>query len=63
VMDAIRSAEPPAAEPSAAEAPATESAKTGAPVPAPAPIEVAKLAAARAPRIALFTDIAVGDAP
>jgi biopolymer transport protein ExbD len=46
VMDAIRTAEPPAAEPPAAE-----------------PIEVAKLAAARPPRIALFTDIAVGDAP
>jgi len=45
VMDAIRTAEPPAAEPPPAE-----------------PIEVAKLAAAR-PRIALFTDIAVGDAP
>jgi biopolymer transport protein ExbD len=43
VMDAIRTAEPPAAE--------------------PAPIEVAKLAAAQPPRIALFTDIAVGDAP
>jgi len=63
VMDAIRTAEPSAAEPSAAEAPATESAKAGAPAPAPAPIEVAKLAAARPPRIALFTDIAVGDAP
>jgi biopolymer transport protein ExbD len=58
VMDAIRTAEP-----SAAEAPATESAKAGAPAPAPTPIEVAKLAAARPPRIALFTDIAVGDAP
>ena len=57
-MDAIRTAEP-----SAAEAPATESAKAGAPAPAPTPIEVAKLAAAQPPRIALFTDIAVGDAP
>lgn len=53
VMDAIRTAEPPAAEPTKADAPA----------PNLAPIEVAKLAAARPPRIALFTDIAVGDAP
>ena len=58
VMDAIRTAEPSAAEP-----PAAEPAKADAPAPNLAPTEVAKLAAARPPRIALFTDIAVGDAP
>jgi biopolymer transport protein ExbD len=58
VMDAIRTAEPPA------EAPAAEPAKAGAPAPDLAPTQVAKLAAARPlPRMALFTDIAVGDAP
>jgi len=60
VMDAIRTAESSAAEPSAA-VPATADAP--APTPTPAPTEVAKLAAAGPQRIALFTDIAVGDAP
>jgi biopolymer transport protein ExbD len=62
VMDAIRTADPAASDPAA-----SESAKTSEPVTDPAPalpaIEVAKLAAAKPPRVALFTDIAVGDAP
>ncbi len=53
VMDAIRTAETPA----------VEEAKVGDPPPAIPPTEVAKLSAAQPLRMALFTDIAVGDAP
>ena len=63
VMDAIRTADPSASEPAKTSLPAT----TGEPVTDPAPAlpaaELAKLAAARPPRVAMFTDIAVGDAP
>jgi hypothetical protein len=52
-MDAIRTAE----------VPAEEEAKAGAPPPAIPPTEVAKLSAPQPLRMALFTDIAVGDAP
>jgi hypothetical protein len=57
VMDAIRTADPSASEPARTSEPVTD------PAPALPAIEVAKLAAARPPRVALFTDIAVGDAP
>jgi biopolymer transport protein ExbD len=53
VMDAIRTADAPAAE----EAKASEASSV------PPPTQVAKLSAAPPPRVALFTDIAVGDAP
>ena len=57
VMDAIRTADPSASEPAKTSEPVTD------PAPALPAIEVAKLAAAKPPRVALFTDIAVGDAP
>jgi biopolymer transport protein ExbD len=53
VMDAIRTAE----------APAADAPKTGEPETAVARADVQKLAAAKPMRVALFTDIAVGDAP
>jgi biopolymer transport protein ExbD len=57
VMDAIRTADPSLSEPAKTSEPVTD------PAPALPAIEVAKLAAAKPPRVALFTDIAVGDAP
>ena len=53
VMDAIRSAEVPAAE----------AVQTGEPEPAVSLPDVPKPVAEKPIRLALFTDIAVGDAP
>jgi biopolymer transport protein ExbD len=62
VMDAIRSAEVPAAE-AEAMAGATAEATTAAPAAGAPPADAPQADAAKPIRVALFTDIAVGDAP
>jgi len=63
VMDAIRSAEAPPAGDSKTAVPETAAAPAGVALTGAPPTGTEKTAARRPTRVALFTDIAVGDAP